>query len=136
MCHFERGKQFTDVVTGVIEKIEEKFGKMTVTRGKTHIFLGMKITLQDDGTVKIEMKDYVKEAIEAFGEDVTKHAANPARKDLFEIKEDSPKLCKERADRFHRIVAKLLYISKRGRIDIQLAIAFLCTRVSCSTEQD
>jgi len=33
-------------------------------------------------------------------------------------------------------VAKLLYVAKRGRIDIQLTIAFLCTRVSCSTKQD
>ena len=33
-------------------------------------------------------------------------------------------------------MAKLLYLSKRGRPDIQLAIAFLTTRVSCSTEED
>ena len=45
-------------------------------------------------------------------------------------------MTQEGAERFHRVVAKLLYVSKRGRPDIQLAIAFLCTRVSCSTEQD
>ena len=39
-------------------------------------------------------------------------------------------------DIFHSVVAKLLYVSKRGRLDIQLAVVFLCTRVSCSTEQD
>ena len=125
-----------DVVTGVIEKIEEKFGKMTVTRGKSHTFLGMKLTLQDDGTVQIDMKEYVKEAIEEFGEDVSKTAATPAKKDLFDITDDSPRLSKEKSDRFHSIVAKLLYVAKRGRIDIQLVIAFLCTRVSCSTEED
>jgi hypothetical protein len=32
------------VVTGVVEKIEERFRKMTVTRGKKHVFLGMDIT--------------------------------------------------------------------------------------------
>jgi hypothetical protein len=37
---------------------------------------------------------------------------------------------------FHSVVAKLLYVSKRSRLDIQLAVAFLCTRVSESTEQD
>jgi hypothetical protein len=37
---------------------------------------------------------------------------------------------------FHSIEAKLLYVWKRGRLDIQLAIAFLCTRVLCSTEKD
>jgi hypothetical protein len=125
-----------DVVTSMIEKMEEKFGKMTVTRGKVHTFLGMKITLQKDGTVKIEMKEYVKEAIEQFGEDVSSRAATPAKKDLFEIDWESPSLDKDGSELFHSIVAKLLYISKRGRIDIQLAIAFLCTRVSCSTNQD
>jgi hypothetical protein len=125
-----------NVVTDVIKKIEEKFGKMTVTRGKEHTFLGMNLTLQEDGTVKIDMKDYVEEAIKDFGEDVSKHVATPAKKDLFEIDERSPRLDTKSADHFHRIVAKLLYIAKRGRIDIQLAIAFLCTRVSCSTDQD
>ena len=67
------------VVTSIIEKIEEKFDKMTVTRGKVHTFLGMTITLQKDRTVKIEMKEYVKDAIEDFGEDVSKRAATPAK---------------------------------------------------------
>jgi hypothetical protein len=30
------------VVTDIIEKIEELCGKMTVTRGKDHVFLGMR----------------------------------------------------------------------------------------------
>ncbi len=37
------------VVSNVIEKIEERFGKMTVTRGKEHVFLGMGISFHDDG---------------------------------------------------------------------------------------
>jgi hypothetical protein len=40
------------------------------------------------------------------------------------------------AEIFHSVTAKLLYVSKRARVDIQLAIAFLCTRVTRSTEQD
>ena len=79
-----------NVVTDVIEKVEEKFGKMTVTRGKEHRFLGMNIALQEDGTMKIGMKNYVKEAIEDFGEDVSNHAATPAKRDLLEIDKQSP----------------------------------------------
>ena len=33
-------------------------------------------------------------------------------------------------------MAKLLYLAKRGRSDILLAVSFLTTRVSCSTDQD
>jgi hypothetical protein len=124
------------VVTDVIEKIENKFGKMTVTRGNEHIFLGMKITMNQNGTVTINMKDYVMEAIKECKDDISKSATTPAKKDLFETNDNSELLVKEKAELFHSVVAKLLYISKRGRIDIQLAVAFLCTRVSCCTETD
>jgi hypothetical protein len=38
-------------------------------------------------------------------------------------------------DKFHSNVAKLLYLAKRGRPDILLAVNFLTT-VSCSTAED
>ena len=124
------------VVSRVIEQIEEKFGKMTVTRGRKHVFLGMEIAFLDDGKLSIGMSDYVKNAIAAFQDDVSRSAVTPANKNIFEIDDEAPLLNKERSDRFHRVVAKLLYTSHRGRPDIQLAVAFLCTRVSRSTTQD
>jgi hypothetical protein len=124
------------VVTDVIDKIETRFGKMTVTRGKEHVFLGMHIKFHDDGTVSIKMKDYIKEAIADFGEDITRSAATPATRKLFEIDETSEVLSVGDSEIFHSVTAKLLYVSKRSRLDIQLAIAFLCTRVSCSTDKD
>jgi hypothetical protein len=125
------------VVTDIIEKIEAKFGKMTVTRRKRHVFLGMYITFnEDDGTVTILMKEYLKEAIADSGMDASKVAPTPAKKDLFSVDNRSEQLDKRQGKSFHSIVAKLLYVSKRARTDAQLAIAFLCTRVSCSTEQD
>jgi hypothetical protein len=123
-------------VTGVIEKMEERSGKMTVTRGKKHVYLGMGIEFHDNGTASIKMKDCIKEAIRHFGEDITKTTSSLARKKLFEIGETSGALTDADRNIFHGLVAKLLYVSKRGRLDIQLAIAFLCTRVSCSTEKD
>ncbi len=124
------------VVTSVIELIEERFGKMTVTRGKKHVFLGMDITFCDDGTATVKMKDYIKESIAEFGESIVRNAATPARKDLFDINEESGELTSAASKIFHSVTAKLLYVSKRGRQDMQLAIAFLSTRVTCSAEQD
>jgi hypothetical protein len=123
-------------VTEVIRRIEERFGKMAVTRGKKHVFLGMHITYKDDGTADIKMREYLEEAIVDFGEPITRSATSPAKRDLFDIDEDSELLDDEQSDTFHRVVAKLLFVSKRARLDIQLPIAFLCTRVSCSTKQD
>ena len=126
-----------NVVTSVIEKIEAKFGKMTVTRGKVHDFLGMNITFTGQGTVEIRMEEYVKEAIADSGFTFsTDGTTTPAQPGLFTLDSSSPRLDTTQSDFFHCHVAKLLYLSKRGRTDIQLAIAFLSTRVSCCTEQD
>ena len=48
---------------------------------------------------------------------------------LFEVNAKANKLDEERSEIFHHIVAKLLYLCKRTRPDIQTAVAFLCTRV-------
>ena len=81
------------------------------------------------------MKDYIKECFEAFGELLGKAANTPAKSTLFEVN-GSVELNEERMETFHHIVAKLLYVSKRARVDIDLAVSFLCTRVSKSTEED
>ena len=109
---------------------------MTVKRDKDHVFVGMDIVFTDNHKVKITMKSYLQEAISAFGEDVSMGAATPATRNLFETNEELPCLKPSKAEIFHHIVAKLLCVTKRARIDLQLVIAFLCTRVSKSTEED
>jgi hypothetical protein len=36
------------ILTEVLDKIEEYFGKMTITQGKKYVFLGMDITYLDN----------------------------------------------------------------------------------------
>jgi hypothetical protein len=48
------------IITGVADEIEARFGKMTITRGKKHVFWGMDITYLDNGTAEIRMLNYVK----------------------------------------------------------------------------
>ena len=124
------------VVISIIGKIEDKFGKMAVTRGKLHEFLGMKIDFTDGKAVKIDMKEFLKGVINDFWEDLLRNAATPAKRDLFELTIGAECLDETRADIFHRIVAKLLYVCKRARMDITLTVAFLCTRVSNPGEDD
>ena len=82
------------------------------------------------------MKEYLKEAIIESGLEIMRFAATPARKNLFDVDDGAKLLCKQEAESFHKIVAKLLYVSIRARMDILLAVGFLCTRVSKSTTQD
>ena len=123
-------------MSDVIKSIEDRFGKMTVTRGKSHVFLGMKINFTGDGRFSILMDDHLQEAIDEFEEELVATTTTPAKKDLFAVNPDSKLLGEARAKTFHSVSAKLLYICTRARLDVKLGVAFLCTRVSKSTEQD
>ena len=70
------------VLNRIIERSEAKFGKMTVTGGDDHIFLGM----------QIRMREYIEEAIEDFNQSLTRSAAIPAMKGLFDIDDKSKPL--------------------------------------------
>ena len=62
--------------------MEMKFGKMTVTRCDKHTFLGTKLRFPGDGSVQINMREYIMEAIEVFNQPLTRSAATPAIDDL------------------------------------------------------
>jgi hypothetical protein len=53
------------------------------------------------------------------------------------VNHDNPELLdQETSDIFHHNVAKLLFLCKRARPDIQTAVSFLCTRVKCPDVDD
>ena len=54
------------VVTSTIQFLESKFGKMTVTRGKSHEYIGMRIRFNDNKTVNVNMSHHIEEALSAF----------------------------------------------------------------------
>ena len=68
------------VASKVINKIEERYGKMTVTRGASHTFLRMDINFDQKGEVLIGMKQYILEAIKECKIDIWRHAATPAKR--------------------------------------------------------
>ena len=121
----------------MITEIESSFGKMTVTRGRKHIFLGMNIEYTSQKTAIITMKEYLREAISEseMGTEQTP-APTPATKNLFEVDKKSPLLSNHEGEIFHSVATKLLYVAIRARMDLLLAVIFLCTRVAKCTEQD
>ena len=124
------------IVRKLINALEEKFGEMSKSFGNKHEFLGMEIFFPGDGIVSIGMDQYVKEAIEEFDLVVAKIAKSPARRTLFQLNNTSPLLNEKERENFHSVVARLLYISIKCRLDIQLPVSFLCSRVSKATKQD
>ena len=61
-----------------------------------------------------------------------KKANIPAKHNLFYV-EDEVAMSDDRQEVFHYIVARLLYVSTRTRVDTDLVVSFMCTRVSRST---
>ena len=72
----------------------------------------MDITFLEKMKVKISMKNYLKEAIEAFGEDMTMGAATPTTRNLFEVNEDLALLKPKKAELFHHIVANVVFVAR------------------------
>ena len=114
---------------------------MKVSQGKVHKYIGMTLDFGSKGIVKVTMVDYVDEIIEAFdaacrnlnhGDAAVvrrKKYRSAAPKDLFKIDEAATKLNHDEEKAYHNITAKYLYVTKRARPDILLAVAFLTTRV-------
>jgi Reverse transcriptase (RNA-dependent DNA polymerase) len=124
------------VVTNIIAILESHFGKMSVSRGARHKFLGMHLHFLGDGTATVHMPSYLQSAIDDSGLPIIKPAPTLAAASLLHIEQSLPLLPVGRARTFHSVVAKLIYAGTRARTDILLALGFLCSRVSAPTEQD
>ena len=126
------------VIDWVVSEIEQKFVKMSVKRGQRHTFVGVDIYFNNDGTVTLSMEDYVSECIEKYKSELKNKAVTPAKGTLFDVDEgdDTINLTSDEADKYHHTTAKLLYLSKRVQIDINLAVSYLCTKVAKPTVHD
>ena len=110
----------------IISKLEAEFGKetpLTVHRGKVHDYLGMTIDFSDSGKVIFSMVDYVEKILGEAPPDLMKGSStSPAANHLFAVNESCDKLDPASAILFHHITAQLLYLGKRTRPDLLLAI--------------
>ena len=81
------------------------------------------------------MDGYIDEILKEYQEISTIHEyIVPAEASLFDHDDKTEKM--KDSSFFHRMVAKLLYLSKRARPDILLAVQYLTTRVKSPTKTD
>eukprot|EP00957_Ditylum_brightwellii_P118003 9000008-Ditylum_brightwellii.AAC.1 len=86
--------------------------------------------------VRILMLDYIMNLLADLPEEYEGEAATPAANHLHEVNDDAEKLNEEEAQFFHHVVAKLLFLCKRARPDLQTSVAFLSTRVKAPDIDD
>lgn len=107
-----------------------KQGRMTVTCGRVHQYLGMSFHFRKNGSVHIGMLKYVDDIIADFTDErKINSASKPSSSVLFKIRPESEDLPNDKSKVFHTFVSKLLYLSQRERHDIAISVAFLSTRV-------
>ncbi len=124
-----------------IEQLREIYGEITVHMGPEHDYLGMVLTYHpEQKQITLNMNKYVEGCLEEFELDNAelKIVNTPATDNLFRIRNEEEMLLlnKEKKVQFHSTVAKLLFLAKRGRPDILLAVSFLTTRVKAPDEDD
>jgi hypothetical protein len=128
-----------EVLDNIASKLNAEYGKeavLTVHHGAIHDYLRMTIDYSEKGKVKFLMPDYVNGILEEAPMDMAGMDVTPASSNLFTIRKTTDKLDDERAMMYHHLTAKMLYLCKRARPDLQMAISFLTTQVTQPDEDD
>ena len=97
-----------------------------MNRGKLLNYIGMVVIFTCvKEQVTVSMIKYVEEL--PLYTEVKSYPPTPAKDNLFDIKHNDAVLDETNGSKFHTIVANLLYLSKRARLDILLAVSYLTT---------
>jgi len=118
----------------IVDNLKKEYS-INMNYGTQHDYLGMALHFnQIDNTVSIMIPNYIEDIL---NENMIKTSSpSPASVNLFRTDKNAPTLNPDEKERFHTTTAQLLYLSKRTRPDIQLAVSFLTTRVDSPTLDD
>lgn len=126
--------QDPSAVNDVLEYLRSVYRTISVKRGQHLEYLGINLDYSKKGEVSIDMKGMVSDITSEIPEEAK--AATPADTNLFKIRSEAEPASPEEARYFHSMVAKLLYIAKRVKIEILTAVSFLTTRVKDPSVDD
>jgi hypothetical protein len=126
--------ELEEILESVFAQLRERYKEVKINRGPKVSYLGMTFDFSVQGKAKCTMEGYIEDLLRLC--EVQGSATSPAAENLFEVSTSSPPLESARRERFHSLVAKLLYLAKRVRPDLLVAVSFLATRVLYATEQD
>ena len=157
--HVENGmilRVSTKVVDKAIGQLQTEYesifkdgsGAMKVCRGKSYKYLGMALGYSNKGEFCVTMCDYLDRILGTFDKAVKKHGdgwilvtkrclrKTAARDKLVAGNEDCKRLSTKAVATFHKIVAKVLCVSKRAIPGTSPSVAFLTMRVRSPNTDD
>ena len=124
-----------DELQGFKTHMEKYFGDMVCSKVDDFAYLGMHVTIIG-GKVELKADTYCKKLVADNSSLITKEYNTPCNKNLFIETEPETELPQKLKEQFHSVVASLLYIAIRVRLDILLAVVYLATRVHNTTQED
>jgi len=117
------------------EQLRLEYGEIKLQQERDMSYLGMHLISDTrNGKVNLSMKTYIENVLQEYP--VEKSVSTPANNNLFSSPAHDKKLDEDDRKKFHSVVAQLLYLAKRTRPEILLAVSFLCTKVREATESD
>jgi len=113
----------------ITDSLKQRFDELSISASKTTEFnyLSMVINGNYDKTVTVSMKAYIDRVLSEA--DHIKPYSTPNTPNLF-VHRDIPLLDIDGQNYIRSMIAKLLYLGKRGRPDILLTLSTLATRVN------
>jgi hypothetical protein len=124
-----------NLVSGTVEELnkfrthmEKYFGDMVCSKIDDFAYLGMHLTIVD-GRVELRSDMYCRKLVADNASLIDREHNIPCNKDLFVEIDDAQEVEKKLKETFHSVVASLLYIAMRVRLDILLPVVYLATRV-------
>jgi hypothetical protein len=128
------------VLDKVIDTIKENFGNVHTSNYNEFDYLGVHVKMNDETkSAELSCDDYIRRIIshDLFADDKNmKMYKTPASSNLFEINEESEPLTHEVKEMFHSVVAKLLWIALRVRLDVLMPTAYLSSKVHNPTNHE
>ena len=102
--------------------------QITIQRGRRIEYVGMILNFSTERSVTITMDGFIGDFLIDL-DDISGVAETPAANTLFRVRDTAVRLDQPQRERFHSIMAKILYLAKRARPDLLVAVAFLVRRV-------
>ena len=117
--------------------MEHEYKTIEIDNSDSFTYLGMVISREADNKITVNIGGYTQNIVEDYELLYkVKEVTTPATLDLFQLVEGDECLNERDSKIFHTFVARLLYLCKRARPDVQLAELFLCTHVKQPKKSD
>ena len=135
LCHVDSLKISyvePDSVSDILKDVNNQYRHIvpvTVTCGRIHGYLGVRIYFSSPGKAKFPMVDYIRKMLDALTENMMGESATPSVHHLFDVVDELTRSSKEYAKKIHHFVARLIYLSNRAGPDIHIDVSLLCTHV-------